>query len=443
MTAIRLLLPIIHTFLCFRPTFGRGSCEYGSVPGYWWASRYKSFSKDCKFRRLVEQHSPTAVKAQHVTHGRHNKTHVLLIGDSLDRNVVIALSEWSGRPFRDYTPMRFLPDGRPQKIGRSCFVEFANHTYANLFIFAANNQKEYYSLWKGGKSKGMSDGTYDRVCRDGPQFLPYFPDHSPYLISVNSAYWEVARWERYHGRINQDIISLNSKQHHGKTVRAVTESFNVSVPLKLDDLPTLQHSSSIRLGVPPFLGMVMRHPQKRNEPDYMKQLLNKFHKDMVGLMDKVEECFPETKVYCWRTAPRVATDDRIHHFFYKRPHIMAALNQLARFVAKERGWCILDMDMMLQGYGNNEEFVPDGAHPAAWVNLEYANVILNIIEQHKHDSGQGSSTDGYAEEDEHEDPELREMIRKTIRDQEAYRETEPQPMDIDEEGEEEQIELTA
>lgn len=66
------------------------------------------------------------------------------------------------------------------------------------------------------------------------------------------------------------------------------------------------------------------------------------------ILAQVEQCYPNTKIYCWRTAPRVATDDRIHHFFHKRPHIMSALNQLARYTARKRGWCILDLDQMLQ-----------------------------------------------------------------------------------------------
>jgi hypothetical protein len=34
--------------------------------------------------------------------------------------------------------------------------------------------------------------------------------------------------------------------------------------------------------------------------------------------------------------------------------------------------------------------VPDGAHPAAWVNLEYANIILNVInEQEEHEGAEG------------------------------------------------------
>lgn len=145
-------------------------------------------------------------------------THILFIGDSLDRNIVIALSEWSGQPYQDYTPMRWLPDGRPQKIGRSCMVTFANHTYANLFIFAANNEKKYFSIWKEGQVAGMSDNTFDRVCHDGPKYLPYFPASSPYLISLNSAYWEVGRWERYFGRNGKDIISLTSPEHEGRSI---------------------------------------------------------------------------------------------------------------------------------------------------------------------------------------------------------------------------------
>jgi hypothetical protein len=69
------------------------------------------------------------------------------------------------------------------------------------------------------------------------------------------------------------------------------------------------------------------------------------------LRRQVEACYPDTKIYCWRTAPKVATDDRSHHFFQKRPHVVAALNQMARYAARKRGWCILDMEFMLQVSG--------------------------------------------------------------------------------------------
>mmetsp|Transcript_36010 Transcript_36010/g.85418 ORF Transcript_36010/g.85418 Transcript_36010/m.85418 type:complete len:460 (-) Transcript_36010:2459-3838(-) len=360
-----------------------GACEFGTVPGYWFNTTYKSFSEECQFQRLVDQHSPEQVKKYPAFHGDFNKTHVLFIGDSLDRNVVMGLSEFSGVPFRDYTPVRWMDDGRPQKIGRCLLVEFANYTYSNLFIFAANNKKKYYNLWQEGVVKGMSNFTHERICRDGPKFLPYFPEYSPYLISVNSAYWEVAWWRPKYGRDGRQVISLSSEPYAKRPVSKIIQSFNVSLPLKSGELPTRAHASSIRLGRPAFEGMVMRHPKQRSEPNYMEQLLDRFRDDIEGLMDKVEECFPNAEVYCWRTAPRVATDDRIHHYFNKRPHVMAALNQLSRYAAKKRGWCVLDMDFMLQGYGNDEAFVPDGAHPAPWVNVEYANIILNVIEEHK------------------------------------------------------------
>merc|ERR1712226_1524336 len=108
-----------------------------------------------------------------------------------------------------------------------------------------------------------------------------------------------------------------------------------------------------------------------------------FRRELEALMHKGEECYPDAKIYCWRTAPRVATDDRVHHFFHKRPHVISALNQIGRYTARKRGWCVLDLDMMLQGHGNNPEYVPDRAHPAAWVNLEYTNIVLNELREHE------------------------------------------------------------
>lgn len=404
-------------------TGDRSRCQYGREPGYWWASKFKLFSKTCKLKRLVEQHSPRNVEKLPTPRGYRDKKHILLIGDSLDRNVVIALSEWSGRPFRDYTPMMWLPDGRPQKIGRSCIVNFHNYTYSNLFIFAANNEARYFSLWKEGKVEGMSDYTHERICQDGPRYLPYFPTQSPYLISVNSAYWEVARWERKYWRGHPDVLSLTSKQWSRKSVNQIYKEHNRTLPVSREDRPTYEHASAVRLGTPVYNGQVLRDPDKP-EPDYMATLLVDFWRDMEKLMKKVEACYPDTKIYCWRTAPKVATDDRSHHFFQKRPHVVAALNQMARYAARKRGWCILDMEFMLQGQGNNEEFVPDGAHPAAWVNLEYANIILNVInEQEEHEGAEGQQE----HEGGSEDPELAELLRKAVKQEEAYRETHPHP----------------
>mmetsp|Transcript_12094 Transcript_12094/g.33983 ORF Transcript_12094/g.33983 Transcript_12094/m.33983 type:complete len:442 (-) Transcript_12094:470-1795(-) len=402
-----------------------GNCNYGTLPGYWWASRYKSFSKSCKFKRLVEQHSPKAVQKMPTPQGFRGKTHILLIGDSLDRNVVIALSEWSGRPYRDYTPMIWLPDGRPQKIGRNGIVNFANHTYANLFIFAANNEEKYYRLWKDGMAPGMSHATFDRICHDGPKYLPYFPAHSPYMISLNSAYWEVGRWEQRYGRPDRHTLRLTGGNFTHKSIGRVFAAFNETMSVNPQDPPTYAHASAPRLGTPVFDGMVIRYPNIKQEQNYMKELLWDFKKELEELMDKVKACYPDTQIYCLRTAPRVATDDRIHHFFQKRPHVITALNQLIRFTAKKRGWCVLDMDMMLQAHGNNEEFVPDGAHPAAWVNLEYANIILNVIKEEKTRSAHTHLDHETETEEENEDPEVRALLRKAVKEEEAYREHHP------------------
>ena len=366
----------------------RGNCDFGTVPGYWWKGRYKSFSKDCNLRRFVDEFARDSAAAEH---GKHEdftgKNHVLFIGDSLDRNLVIALADISGQEFRDYAPLKYLPDGRPQKIGRSGIVTFKNHTFSNLFIFAANNQKKYFSLWKEGQVAGMSDGTFDRVCQDGPRYLPYLPAEYPALVSVNSAYWEVGRWERYFGRFGKDVISMSTKGVPEKPMQEVFEEYNETVTLRRIDSPTYAHGSSIRLGKPLFSGMVLRHPLKAEEPNHVKELLGDFRREMEALMDKVEQCYPGTRQFCWRTAPRVATDDRVHHFFHKRPHIINALNQVARYTARKRGWCVLDLDLMLQGQGNNEDFVPDGAHPSTRVSLEYINVLLNVL------NGEGEDPD--------------------------------------------------
>jgi hypothetical protein len=269
-------------------------------------------------------------------------------------------------------------------------LSFKSHTFANLFIFAANNNKKYFSLWLEGKVEGMSDGTFDRICLDGPRYLPYQPSEFPTLISVNSAYWEVGRWERYFGRIGKDVISMTVHGVPEKPVHEVFQEHNSTVAIRSVDSPTYAHGSGSRLGKPLFSGMVLRHPGKPDEPNYVKELLGDFRREVEALMDKVEQCYPHTKQFCWRTAPRVATDDRVHHFFHKRPHIVNALNQVARFTARKRGWCVLDLDLMLQGHGNNEDFVPDGAHPSARVSLEFINVLLNVL----HGEGGDKASDG-------------------------------------------------
>lgn len=66
------------------------------------------------------------------------------------------------------------------------------------------------------------------------------------------------------------------------------------------------------------------------------------------LVDIVKRCYPGTKLFCWHTAPSVGTDNRNPHWFDKRPHVVAALNAAGRFVAKEKGLCLLDWERMFQ-----------------------------------------------------------------------------------------------
>lgn len=70
--------------------------------------------------------------------------------------------------------------------------------------------------------------------------------------------------------------------------------------------------------------------------------------DIRDLVDVVRRCYPGTELFCWHTAPLVATDSRNPHWFDKRPNVVAALNAAGRFVAKEKGLCLLDWDLMFQ-----------------------------------------------------------------------------------------------
>jgi hypothetical protein len=76
--------------------------------------------------------------------------------------------------------------------------------------------------------------------------------------------------------------------------------------------------------------------------------MTQFVNDIRDLVDIVRRCYPTTELFCWHTAPLVSTDNRNPHWYDKRPNVVAALNAAGRFVAKEKGLCLLDWDLMFQ-----------------------------------------------------------------------------------------------
>lgn len=58
------------------------------------------------------------------------------------------------------------------------------------------------------------------------------------------------------------------------------------------------------------------------------------------------------------------------------------------------GLCVIDMERMIQGRGNDGHWVPDGSHPSDKALAEVMNVYLNILMQHR---AQPAVADRFAE----------------------------------------------
>mmetsp|Transcript_28807 Transcript_28807/g.81151 ORF Transcript_28807/g.81151 Transcript_28807/m.81151 type:complete len:386 (-) Transcript_28807:76-1233(-) len=358
--AAALLLPLLLIVaLAGRGVASSRLCDYGSGPGVWEGERYRLLERDCTMIRYVD-HIAGKSKQKEVAGD------VLFVGDSLNRNVILDAGELLGAPAQDYTPIPYDNRGKPEKIGRNAMLRLGAFTAANLFHFGAHETENHWLGVARAGVRGMHNTTYGRVCLDGPGYLHKAGvKEDPYMIIINSNYWDAMHWSH---------TTVGPPPKNDKT-----KSFHISAN---EDAIFGLRGSPQRNGAPrpAWTGQVV---EQKLDNSSVPELLAR-HVDAVrDLVDIVQRCYPGTKLFCWHTAPVVSTDSRNPHWFDKRPHVVAALNAAGRFVAKEKGLCLIDWDMMFQGRGSDVEWVPDGLHPAPHASREFLNVVLNVMMEHQ------------------------------------------------------------
>mmetsp|Transcript_5815 Transcript_5815/g.14130 ORF Transcript_5815/g.14130 Transcript_5815/m.14130 type:complete len:283 (-) Transcript_5815:195-1043(-) len=220
-----------------------------------------------------------------------------------------------------------LPASQPDPFAPSACAQDARVTvgpveFANFFIFGAGDAN-YFSLFSEAAAiPALHNTTTERVCVDAPLYTKSFMPQGPDMLILASNFWDVARWWE--------------------------QGYALSP-----------------------------------EENLREQIVDRYLSDVERLMDNAKKCFPGASVYCWRTHPNLATDNRNKHYASKRPHVVAALNQAGREAASRKGWCLLDFDQMVEGHANERLWVPDGLHPGGFVMMQYANVVLNTLYQAK------------------------------------------------------------
>lgn len=313
-------------------------CDYGTLPGFWDGEEWQLVSPECTLHRYTASRS--AWEALPVAHEGDN---LLLIGDSFDRQIVDGTGRRLRALARDYTPA-----GEHEKIGHNVALRVGSQQVANLFIFGANNAGEYAEPAEAGRTQAMHFRSHDRICRDYKRYAPDAKD--PYMIVLNSVLWDTMAWAMKHARKGWETGDYN---------------------------------------IPSGLSQRMRrkNPHQVWEPGphgrQWRETLAAYEADLTALIVKTRQCFPETKLFCWRTAPLPPTDSRTHHFWLKPPYVASAMNAIGTSVARRMGLCVIDMEKMIQGRGNDGHWVPDGSHPSDAALSEVMNVLLNIMVQHK------------------------------------------------------------
>jgi hypothetical protein len=71
----------------------------------------------------------------------------------------------------------------------------------------------------------------------------------------------------------------------------------------------------------------------------LRELADQFMKDFMASMDRAKKCFPHAQLYCVRTHPVLATDERNPQYASKRPHVVAAVNSAVREVSTVLAEC--------------------------------------------------------------------------------------------------------
>eukprot|EP00873_Tetraselmis_striata_P011382 jgi/Tetstr1/431646/TSEL_021176.t1 len=359
-------------------------CAYGAEPGVWEGDEFQSLNWRCPLVRYVDH-----VKGKPAQ--RDVRGEILFVGDSLNRNLVMDSAQQLGTAAEDYTPFANDDRGRPEKIGRNAVFTLGGLTVANLFHFGANERENHWLGVARAGNPGMHNTTYGRICLDGPRYLAKTPlgDKDPYMVVINSNYWDAMHWsyttvgpppkkDRSKNRPHGPPTSVRSSS--GRASRSVTATMSGSgARIRVSPLSRRGLKAMPAEGEPAWEGQVV----EPSLDESLATLLPRFVEDIRDLVDVVRRCYPGTELFCWHTAPLVATDSRNPHWFDKRPNVVAALNAAGRFVAKEKGLCLLDWDLMFQGRSNDAEWVPDGLHPSPKVSREFLNLAINAMMHHK------------------------------------------------------------
>jgi len=323
-----------------------GFCDYGALPGYWDGEEWQLVGSECRLARLTG--SLRSLPAD-------DDVDILLVGDSFDRQTVEGVARSLRLRAADYTPA-----GEHEKIGRNLQLSTEHARVANLFIFGANNRGEYAEPANAGRARGMHFNTHDRVCRDYRRHAGA-GQRDPYMVVINSALWDAMAWAMAHARKGWEEGDFNvpaglSSRMRRKNIHQVFE------------------------------------PGPQGQP--WRDAMARYESDLAELIAAVKRCLPHSRLFCWRTAPLPPTDSRTHHFWLKPPYVVAAMNAVGLHLARRMGLCVIDMERMIQGRGNDGHWVPDGSHPSDKALAEVMNVYLNILMQHR---AQPAVADRFAE----------------------------------------------
>lgn len=139
-------------------------CDFGSLPGFWDGDQYVLLNEEC----VLERYADNWTELQAAKDG----DHLLLIGDSFDRELIQGVANRGRHKFYDYTPS-VLDDNKPSKIGRNIQFSVGRQWVSNLFIFGANNEGLYPEASAAGHAEGMHNLTFSRICEDFRRYSSY------------------------------------------------------------------------------------------------------------------------------------------------------------------------------------------------------------------------------------------------------------------------------
>lgn len=120
---------------------------------------------------------------------------LLILGDSIDRNIVIDLCALLGTPATVH-PLHTYREAVDSKIGgypRSCKIEHLNLTLANYFFYGYDET----DMWTDKSNTYTAPGEFSRRWALFTQAIKTLPSGgSPTLVMANVGLWELARFDR-------------------------------------------------------------------------------------------------------------------------------------------------------------------------------------------------------------------------------------------------------